>query len=367
MRMTFSVDKLTPGVEAVEAASASIIGRPNARVAIYGTGFLGRWAAKWLIEQGMNLVACFDGDPAKAGDVVCGVKVHLSDDVESIRPDLVFITARHAVGAISRFLADRTIPHVSFDGYYAARHLDAFAGVAPLFTDERSQHVLQSILMVMLTGNRSYCEDIFEKDQYFCLPRFCGAENETYVDAGAYTGDSIERFLWAHYGVFREIHAFEPGARQFQAMSKRVARLSEEWALPPEAIHLNTVGLGAGNATMSSATHNGQLQSLQLETNSSPSDAGAPQIQIQSLDDYLNGMRASFIKADVEGMEMALIEGAKETIVKFRPKLAICVYHYPSDIHEIAIRLKELVPQYQMALRHHSPQFMESVLYAWAD
>lgn len=364
--MTFSVDKLMPAVEAVKAASAGVVGRPDARVAIYGTGFLGRWAAKWLIEQGMNLVACFDGDPAKAGGVVCGVKVHTSDEVESIRPDLVFITARHAIGAISRYLADRAIPHGSFDGYYAAGHLDAFAGVAPFFPDERSQQVLQSILMGMLTGDRSYCEDVFEKDQYFCLPRFCGAENETYVDAGAYTGDSIERFLWAHYGVFKEIHAFEPGARQLQAMSKRIARLSEEWALPPDAIHLNRVGLGARNATMSSATHSGQLQSLQLETSNSVSDGGA-QIQIRSLDDYLNGKRASFIKADVEGMEMALIEGAQETIVNFRPKLAICVYHYPSDIHEIANRLKHLVPQYQMALRHHSPQFMESVLYAWAD
>jgi FkbM family methyltransferase len=364
--MTFSVDKLMPAAEAAKAASAGIVGRPDARVAIYGTGFLGRWAAKWLVQQGMNLVACFDGDPAKAGGTVCGVTIHGADEVESIRPDLVFITARHAVGAVSRYLADRAIPHVSFDGYYAAGHLDDFAGVAPLFADERSQHVLQSILMVMLSGDRRYCEEIFEKDQYFCLPRFCGAENETYIDAGAYTGDSIERFLWAHYGVFKEIHAFEPGVRQFQAMSKRIARLSEEWALPQDAIQLNKVGLGAGSATMASATHSGQLQSLQLEMNDSPSDTGVP-IQIQSLDAYLDGRRATFIKADVEGMEMALIEGARATIVNFRPKLAICVYHYPSDIHEIAVRLKQLVPEYQMALRHHSPQFMESVLYAWAD
>jgi FkbM family methyltransferase len=360
------MDSLMPAVEAVRAASARIVARPGARVAIYGTGFVGRWAAKWLIEQGLNLVACFDGDASKAGGVVCGVRVHASDDIETVRPDLVLITARHAVGQIARDLAARSIPHVSFDAYYAAGHLDAFAGVAPLFADERSQHVLQSILMVMLTGNRRYCEDIFEKDQYFCLPRFSGAEPEVYIDAGAYSGDSIERFLWAHSGVFKEIHAFEPGARQFQAMSTRLARLSDEWALRSDSLRLNRVGLGAGTATMTSATHSGQLQSLQLDMSNLASD-DADRIEIRSLDDYLDGKRASFIKADVEGMEMALIEGARQTIVNFRPKLAICVYHYPSDIHEIALRLKDLVPDYTMALRHHSPQFMESVLYAWAD
>ncbi|MGI8525058.1 MAG: FkbM family methyltransferase [Pseudolabrys sp.] len=86
-----------------------------------------------------------------------------------------------------------------------------------------------------------------------------------------------------------------------------------------------------------------------------------------SLDHYLEGERVTFLKADVEGMEMALLKGAETMIRRDRPKLAICVYHYPSDLPDIANRLAAWVPEYKFALRHHSPQQMETVLYCSAD
>ena len=64
---------------------------------------------------------------------------------------------------------------------------------------------------------------------------------------------------------------------------------------------------------------------------------------------------------------LALLEGAANTLKRCRPRLAICVYHYPSDIPQISSYLKSLVPDYRFALRHHSPQLMETVLYAWAE
>ncbi len=77
----------------------------------------------------------------------------------------------------------------------------------------------------MLSGEARPCQLVVERDQYFCLPAFAGAAREVYVDAGAYVGDSIERFIWANAGVFDRIHGFEPGARQFAALSSRCDRL----------------------------------------------------------------------------------------------------------------------------------------------
>lgn len=113
---------------------------------------------------------------------------------------------------------------------------------------------------------------------------------------------------------------------------------------------------------MAGDSQSGQLQSLSLQASASENS-----VPVVALDSYLAGERATFVKADVEGMEMALLQGARETIIRHRPKLAICVYHYPSDIPEITNYIRALVPDYQFALRHHSPQLMETVLYAWVD
>jgi hypothetical protein len=42
-----------------------------------------------------------------------------------------------------------------------------------------------------------------------------------------------------------------------------------------------------------------------------------------------------YIKLDIEGAERRAIAGAKETIAKFHPRMALCVYHLRDDPEEI--------------------------------
>ena len=78
---------------------------------------------------------------------------------------------------------------------------------------------------------------------------------------------------------------------------------------------------------------------------------------------YDNGT-VTYIKMDVEGAELDALHGAKETILRNHPKLAICFYHYQRDFVEIQKWIHSLVPEYKLYIRHHSFSVNETVLYA---
>ncbi len=71
------------------------------------------------------------------------------------------------------------------------------------------------------------------------------------------------------------------------------------------------------------------------------------EVQMVKLDDIVDG-RVDFIKMDIEGSELAALNGAQNMIKQYRPKLSICIYHRPQDIYEIPEYIKRLVPEYKI-------------------
>lgn len=93
----------------------------------------------------------------------------------------------------------------------------------------------------------------------------------------------------------------------------------------------------------------------------------ALKIPSKSIDDLVkehNISKIDFIKLDIEGAELNCLEGAKQTILKFKPKLAICIYHDLEHFITIPKYIKELVPEYDLYIDHHTACFWETVMYA---
>lgn len=77
-----------------------------------------------------------------------------------------------------------------------------------------------------------------------------------------------------------------------------------------------------------------------------------------------NASRVDFIKADIEGSELYALVGGKNVLEKFKPTLAICVYHKLIDFYEIPQWLDDLKLGYRFYLQHSSIHGDETVLFA---
>ncbi len=64
-----------------------------------------------------------------------------------------------------------------------------------------------------------------------------------------------------------------------------------------------------------------------------------------------------------ECAEMDTLHGAQQSIERFKPKLAISLYHKPDDLFEIILYIKEKFPFYSCYVDHYTIHSEETVLY----
>lgn len=86
-----------------------------------------------------------------------------------------------------------------------------------------------------------------------------------------------------------------------------------------------------------------------------------------SIDDFVqtnNIEKVDFIKMDIEGAESFALNGAIETIKKFKPKLAIAIYHSMDDFVNIPNWIIDLDLDYEIFLGHYTIHSEETICFA---
>lgn len=191
----------------------------------------------------------------------------------------------------------------------------------------------------------SFCN----KPQYFC-DLINIDKNEVFVDCGAYNGDTLFQFKNLTNGNYKRIYAFEPGEDNYSNLCKNTLCMHD--------VKLIKKGVWKNNAT---------FKFKEDETNSVLSEDGDIKINVTSIDNTICSDMVTFIKMDIEGSELMALVGAKNTIKRCMPKLAICVYHKKEDMITIPQYISKFSSEnkkYNLYLRHHSLSSNETVLYA---
>ena len=93
----------------------------------------------------------------------------------------------------------------------------------------------------------------------------------------------------------------------------------------------------------------------------------AVEVPVQTIDSFCeenNVRKIDVIKMDIEGAEMNALQGAVNTIKKFRPKLMISAYHRPNDLFDIPFFIDDLDLNYKLYLGCHTCLKTEMDIYA---
>lgn len=152
--------------------------------------------------------------------------------------------------------------------------------------------------------NRLFEESLIDWCKHFCSADGC------FVDIGSHTGTYAIKL--AKYS--KNVMAFEPQRQTFYALCGSVAlsNLSN--------ITCYNTALGSepqvGEATLSIPSVDGGGSSILGCVN----PISEEKVEVKTLDSY-NIENISFIKIDVEGNEPEVLEGARQTLTKYRPSV----------------------------------------------
>ena len=191
---------------------------------------------------------------------------------------------------------------------------------------------------------------IFGLKQYDVKNIFEVKEDATIFDIGAWKGDTAYFFSKKCSNKAR-IYAFEPDDYAFQILEK----IKEKYKLN------NVI---TKNILLSNAEKEIDFISMIENTPTIKKNA----ITIDKFVEENNFEKIDYIKMDVEGAEKNILEGSIKTIKKFKPSLAIAIYHggklFMEDFYDIPIFIKNVINEdYEYYIRTFSPWGGETILF----
>ncbi len=220
-----------------------------------------------------------------------------------------------------------------FDREYYERHKDEIDSILPILSDDISRRSYQSIIDFRLSG----CIDFLFEDQTEDIDAWkllSIKDEETFIDLGAYNGDTINRFL-SFNRKYKRLVAVEPDKKSFKKLLR------------------NTEGLE--NLTLYNAAISDIDGSIEFKDGRGRGSNGvkaADSSLIASLTiDRIAGEGASIIKFDTEGFEREALLGGISTIKSYKPRMAISIYHRIDDLWKLPRLVLDINPEYRLYIR----------------
>ncbi len=337
---------------------------------IFGVGKLGQKICRFLVKNGFNVLGFVDNNKNVHGNDLMGLKVAGVDSLDNSR--IVFVASETFQYPILKQLRELKIEKLispyqgsvlfsEFNDYPAdmfykdtisdlynnkGRYLEVFGRLE----DEESRRTFDQLLSYRITGNIDHIASIATDPglEYFDPAVYDAGEDEVFYDCGGYDGDSSLAFTRFCNGSYKSIHVFEPDSELLQ---KSRVRLKDK-----KNIFFNEVGIFDVSTSLFFEDTGGSDGVISMN--------GSRSITTTTVDEYSVGHdKPTYIKVDIEGVEIEALKGGKETIKKFKPRMALASYHYPRHLWQIPEEVFRMTDEYSLRLRHYSYCIFGSIYY----
>ena len=320
-------------------------------VVMYGTGNGAEKLYFELEKYGIKIEEIFASDNFKSNKTFLGHTVLHFDEVQKKHKDFVvvlgFATDREEMLIKIKELKAKMngqlfMPEVPvFDnGFFTPEILEKRKSdidyLFSILADEQSKRVLEGIIDFKISGNIDRLFEVeTQKDEVYQNILNLKGE-QVYIDAGAFNGDTIREFLNFSENPLKII-AIEPAPKNLEKLNAYASTL-------------NDIQLSIIDAALSD-----KVGTVYLSDKSGRSPHIMPDGKVAVKSITLDSISAepTFIKYDVEGEELAALEGSINTITKYKPSLSVSLYHRLEDFIDIPLYINKKVPEYKLYLRHH--------------
>ena len=318
-------------------------------------------------KNNIKVLGIFDDSSEIISSNIEGINVKPTKDIQSIDKTIPIIIASHRTlkiyiklkkmgfETVIPFMVLQNLdpnifePHMFHKGLLdeLINNTENIEKLVSILEDEKSKKVLDSIINYRLIGDPMILNEVVEWELYGPEEIFNYGDDETYVDAGTFDGDSIKLFI-NRVKKYNKVYGFEPDPGTFKKLKNNFNNNNKVFPINAGLFNKKTKLLFNDEGSRASII----------------SEFGNKEVDLVSLDEFLDGEKVTYIKMNIEGAESMALEGAKETLSKYKPKLAISLYHYANDPWKIPFEIKNINPNYKFYIRQHDGGIIESVLFA---
>lgn len=240
---------------------------------------------------------------------------------------------------------------------------ESMTALADSFSDDISREIYREFLKYKATGNMFELVKKEDGNTFFDDSIILQKENHTFVDVGAYTGDTICRFLQFSRGNYEQIIGFEADEGNAEAASRflkygvverakiiNMACWSEKTMLKFHTLsnknQINYCNSNLFRSVENDISQKEKLLSLRAGENETEYD-----MAVDTLDNMLEGTVPTLMKVNALAADYPILLGARQIIRKYHPIIVMDYGAKPEYIVSSVRFLKEQCPDYKFFLR----------------